>query len=302
MSFGIFFKRLALVSLAFGLVVDRLPADGTGRDFRIPSLYHVGFWVRDIGKSRSFYKTCLGFDEPYVLNHPDGVLKLVVIKVNDHQAIYLFPDASKISSTGDNFDHLGFETDAAAALRDYLAVRGVNVGRVQQGRIGDLILAVKDPDGHLIEFTQFEPQGQLRQHRGKNLAATRISTHLLAASVAVADPAASLHFYRDILGFKEIGRDGGEDGAPRSIRLRVPDGTDYLDLRPYKKKPHADPPRSAAQFFLEVPDAREAFATLAARAKSAGLPSPVTSDRNREVGCLDPDGTRVVLVEKLPFQ
>lgn len=295
------FKRLALALLAFGLPALRLSADGTSRNFHIPGFYHVGFWVRDIGKSRAFYKDYLGFDEPYVLNRANGALQMVVIKVNERQVILLFPDASKILPDGDNLDHLGLETDNIGALHDYLVARGVKAGKPARGHIGDMILSVNDPDGRKFEITQFEPEGQLLKHQGLNLPATRISTHLLTASIAVSNLEASLHFYRDILGFKEISR-GGDAGAPHSVRLQVPDGADYLDLRPYEKKPGADPARAVAQFCLEVPDAVKAAAILSGRAKATGFASPLISDDKTEASCIDPDGTRVVLIEKAPSQ
>jgi catechol 2,3-dioxygenase-like lactoylglutathione lyase family enzyme len=289
--------RLLPALLTLGLAAIRLPADGTSRNFHLPALYHVGFWVRDIEKSRAFYKTYMGFDEPYVLNRANGALQMVVIKVNERQVILLFPDAAKILPDGDNLDHLGLETDNITALHDYLAAQGVKVGNPGRGHIGDMILSVNDPDGHKFEITQFEPEGQLLKHQGKNLAVTRISTHLLAASIAVSNLDASLHFYRDILGFKEIWRDC-RTGAPHSVHLRVPDGADYLDLRPYEKKPGADPARAVAQFYLEVPDVAKAAETLAERAKLGGFAPPAVSDDKHEASCIDPDGTHVVLIEK----
>jgi catechol 2,3-dioxygenase-like lactoylglutathione lyase family enzyme len=291
-------KRLGCVWLAFCLAALRLPADGTSRNFHLPAFYHVGFWVRDIGESRAFYKNYLGFNEPYVLNHPDGTLQMVVIKVNERQVILLFPNAAKILPNGDNLDHLGLETDNIIAVHDCLAAHGVKTGPAVRGHIGDMILNVKDPDGHTLEITQFEPEGQLLKHQGKNLAATRISTHLLTASLAVSNLEASLHFYRDILGFKEIWRDRST-GAPHAVHLQVPDGTDYLDLRPYEKKPGADPARAVAQFYLEVSDATKAAETLARRAKLGGFIPPTLSADKHEASCIDPDGTRVVLSQKL---
>jgi catechol 2,3-dioxygenase-like lactoylglutathione lyase family enzyme len=311
-------RRLGFVSLAFGLAALRLSADGTGRNFRIPSFYHVGFWVRDIGKSRAFYKNYLGFDEPYDLHRANGDLQMVVIKVNERQVILLFPDAAKILPDGDNFDHLGLETDNIIAVHDYLVAHGVKVGDPARGHIGDMILSVNDPDGHKFEITQFEPEGQLLKHQGKNLPVTRISTHLLTASMAVSNLEASLHFYRDILGFKEIWRDS-RTGPPHSVHLQVPDGTDYIDLRPYEKKPGADPARAVAQFYLEVPDATKAAeiltqrvkaaqvsvasekATLASEALAKEAPPTMSADKP-EASCIDPDGTRVVLIEKTPPQ
>jgi catechol 2,3-dioxygenase-like lactoylglutathione lyase family enzyme len=160
-----------------------------------------------------------------------------------------------------------------------------------------MILTVKDPDGHTLELTQFDPEGQLLKHQGKNLPATRISTHLLTASMAVSNLEASLHFYRDLLGFKEIWRDS-RTSQPHSVHLQVPDGTDYLDLRPYEKKPGVAPTRAVAQFYLEVPDATKAAEILAARAQTGGFTLPAMSDDKHEARCIDPDGTRVVLIEK----
>src|SRR3954447_1328931 len=95
-------------------------ADETARKFHLSSLYHVGFWVRDLSKARVFYGDFLNYEEPYSLNRPDGSLQLVVMKVNERQVIYLFPDASKIRPNGDNLDHLGLETDNIEAVREHL--------------------------------------------------------------------------------------------------------------------------------------------------------------------------------------
>ena len=291
------YKCRGFALLAFGLAAFRLAGDDTSRNFHIPAFYHVGFWVRDIEKSRAFYKTYLGFDEPYDLHRANGDLQMVVIKVNERQVILLFPDAAKILPDGDNLDHLGLETDNITAVHTYLVAHGIKVGDPARGHIGDMIMSVNDPDGHKFEVTQFEPEGQLLKHQGKNLAATRISTHLLTASIAVSNLEASLHFYRDILGFKEIWRDS-RTGTPHSVHLQVPDGTDYLDLRPYEKKTDAEPARAVAQFYLEVPDAAKAAETLAGRAKPGGFIPPVISDDKHEARCIDPDGTSVVLMEK----
>lgn len=275
-------------------------AADTNREFHLPSLYHVGYWVRDIAKSRAFYKDYLGYDEPYVLNRTNGVLQMVVMKVNERQVILLFPDTTRIQPNGDNLDHLGLETDNIAAAREHLLAQGVNVGAVGHGRIGDLLLGVKDPDGHTFELTQFMPEGQLLKHQGTNLAPGRVSGHLRSATIAVTNLAASLHFYVDILGFKKIGGDAGQPGGV--VRLQVTDGTDYLDLMPNERKPGADAARSVPEFTLEVADAAKTAEMLTARAKVLGFdpPAPVSvaADGRRQTSCVDPDGTRVILKEE----
>src|SRR4051794_13295379 len=157
--------------LTFLLAASSLCAAESPRPFHLTSLYHVGFWVRDVAKQRAFYHDYLGFEEPYSLNFPDGRLQMVVMKVNERQVIYLFTDSTKILPNGDNLDHLGLETDNLAAVREHLLAAGIKVGDVHRGRIGDLLLGVKDPDGHTYEITQLEAQGQLLQHQGKALPA-----------------------------------------------------------------------------------------------------------------------------------
>jgi len=291
-------KRLFAALAITCLPVVGTAADGGGRSFRIPSLYLVGFWVRDVEKSRAFYKGYLGFDEPYDLV-PNGVLELASMKVNERQVIYVFPNPAKILPDGENLHHVGLEVDNIAALRDYLAAQGLAVNPLKQGKIGDLILNVKDPDGHLYEITKLEPKGQLMLHQGQGLPSTRISSHLKSAAVSVANLAAALHFYRDILGFKEVWRDNPK--TPSSVHLQVPDGTDYLDLHPYVKREGAGAARAVPEYSLAVPDAAKAADILAQRASAGGFAPPaplsVGVDGRRRTSCVDPDGTRVVLEE-----
>jgi lactoylglutathione lyase len=147
----------ALAVLGCGPV---LRAEDTVRNFRITSLYHVGYWVRDIGKVRDFYGKYLGFEEPYVLNYPDGKLQLVIMKVSERQVIYLFPDASKIRPNGENLDHLGLLVvpDAAKAFATLTA-------RSQSGefpapaplsttRDGKRQTSVVDPDGTRVILSE----------------------------------------------------------------------------------------------------------------------------------------------------
>ncbi len=287
-------KRSLLVGLLLGVgaVIVAAPAP---RAFRLPSLYHVGFWVRDVAKARAFYHDFLGYDEPYELRRPNGDLQMVVMKVNERQVIYLFTDATKILPNGDNLDHLGLETNAIEVARTHLLAHDVKVGAVNRGRIGDFLLGVKDPDGHAWELTQFAPEGQLLQHQGKGLAPGRIAAKLRSATLAVANLDAALHFYVDVLGFTRVGGEGvGPADAP--VRVQLPDGDDYLDLKP--AEPGA---RAVPEYCLEVDDIAKTFATLGARAKKLGLPAPApittAHDGLRQTSVVDPDGTRVVLKE-----
>jgi catechol 2,3-dioxygenase-like lactoylglutathione lyase family enzyme len=219
------------------------------------------------------------------------------MKVNERQVIYQFNNASKILPNGDCLDHLGLEVDDLKALRTHLLAHGVTVKDVTRGRIGDFILTVKDPDGRTYEMTQFAPEGQLLKHQGQNLPVSRISAHLLSATIRVADLAVSLRFYRDILGFTEVGK-AGADG---SVRIQVPDGTDYLILSPYDAHSGQPAPWAVPEYALAVPDVSKAAAILKERARTNGSQPPseptLSAFGKREVSIIDPDGVRVVLLQ-----
>lgn len=287
-------RRLLL--LAVLLLTPRIHAASEARDFHVPALYHVGFWVHDIAKARAFYRDYLGFEEPYSLNYPDGRLQMVVMKVNERQVIYLFTDASRILPNGDNLDHLGLEVDDLQAFRRHVLAQGVKVGEVNRGRIGDFLLGIRDPDGRTYEGTQFAPEGQLLKHQGQALAPGRISDHLRSATIMVADLPASLRFYTEVFCGKALGAPG-TDG---SVRVRVADGKDFLILKPMPKGDrtaiHAVP-----EYTLVVSDLKHTAEVLRERAKATGFAPPTDPTTSafgeREISCTDPDGVRVVFTQ-----
>jgi lactoylglutathione lyase len=257
--------------------------------------------VRDIAKSRAFYEDYLGFAEPYTLEYPAGGLQMAVVKVNDGQSIYLFPNPSKIQPNGDNLDHLGLVTDNAAGLHDQLAAKGVNVSGVKLARVGDTIFGIRDPDGRPFEVTQFEPDGQLVKHKGEGLPKARIGTRLRSATITVSNLDASLAFYRDQLGLEVAWRGSMLDGKGDQVELMAPDHTSGVVLRPLPRTGTATQ-RAVPEFSLEVLDVSAAAAILRDRALAGGFPppSPVTASLSggHQATCVDPDGTLVVLSDQ----
>jgi catechol 2,3-dioxygenase-like lactoylglutathione lyase family enzyme len=289
-------KRLSLL-IGLSFAVCSFAAAPAARDFRVPALYHVGYWVRDIAKARAFYHDYLGFEVPYSLNYPDGRLQMVVMKVNERQVIYLFTDATRILPNGDNLDHLGLEVDDLQAFRKHVLAHGVKVGEVNRGRIGDFLLGIHDPDGRTFEGTQFAPEGQLLKHQGQNLPATRISDHLRSATINVTDLAASLKFYCDVLGGETIGSPA-KDG---SVRVHVADGTDFLVLKPMPAGSDRAKIWAVPEYTLIVRDLDKTAEELRQRAKATGFAPPAgpttSAFGEREISCIDPDGVRVVFVQ-----
>jgi lactoylglutathione lyase len=274
----------------------------------ITGLSHVALWVANLDRSRAFYKGYLGFDEPYTLPAKDGSVLLTWIKINDRQTLELFPVSEATPRNGDSLYHVAFETDNAQGMLDYLASRDVRGpgGRplpatAPAGRIGNLNYFTEDPDGHIIEFVQYLPGGWTLAHKGRYLPETRISGRMSHAGIVVADLGASLRFYRDILGFTETWR-GSSDGRTLSwVNLRVPDGTDYLELMLVGAAPDTDRLHILHHVCLEVPSVAAAEATLRGRILPEGCKTPTPArtgiNRKRQVNVYDPDGTRVEIME-----
>jgi len=265
----------------------------------ILGIAHVALHVRDIEKSRAFYKDFLGFAEPFRLDNPDGSLSLTFIKINDRQYIELFPG---LEPGADRLHHLAIETDDAERMRKYLAARGVKVpDRVPKGRIGNLNFNVTDPDGHTIEIVEYAPDGWSLREKGKFVPESRISDHLLHAGILVGNLDAAMRFYGEILGFHEIWR-GSSNGKTLSwVNLQVPDGGDYIEFMLYRDLPPPDKRGVEHHICLRTPDVVGAQTKLEARPYRASyqrqLETRTGINRRRQLNLFDPDGTRSELME-----
>jgi lactoylglutathione lyase len=255
--------------------------------------------VHDIEKSRAFYKDFLGFDEPFSLKNDDGSLKLTWIKINDRQTIELFPEKE---SGSDRLYHIAVETPDAAAMRNYLASRGVTVPeKVPKGKIGNSNYFINDPDGRIVEIVQYEPNGWTMMNKGKFLPDTRISNHMRHVGVLVGDLDASKKFYEGILGFKEIWRGSKSSDQLNWVHEQPADGDDFIELMLYSDLPAPDQRGKYHHLCLEVPDMAQAKATLEQRAARVNYTQPLEVrtgiNRKRQLNVYDPDGTRVELME-----
>ncbi len=266
---------------------------------RITGLAHVALYVKDIEKSRAFYKDFLGYAEPFSLNKPDGSLALTFIKINDRQYVELFPETE---SGGDRLNHISIETDDAEAMRRYLSSRGIVVPeRVPKGRIGNSNFNVKDPDGHTVEIVQYEPDGWSAREYKKFLPAARISTRMLHLGILVGDVDRAMRFYRDVLGFREIWRGSRSGQTLDWINMQVPDGTDYIEFMLYSSMPTPDRRGVQHHICLETPDLAASVKDLESRPSrkqyERTIEPRVGTNRKRQANLFDPDGTRIELME-----
>ncbi len=276
----------------------------------ITGISHVGYFVSDLPKALDFWHGLLGYDEMYTLNKPGAErsstdqVRIAFIKINDHQHIELFTDPP--SSPPNEMSHLCFTVSNVEQMRAYLRSKGIAVpsGNGGKTRTGDYAFEIHDPDGTLIEFVQSLPTGWEAQAAGKFLPPTRISDAIYHVGFLVGNAEKSLHFYEDVLGFKETWRGGRDPKVLSWINLRVPDGTDYIELMLYAKLPKTYGTQNHTS--LEVSNMEKAIAELESRpayksylAYGKPLEMHVGVNGKRQVNLYDPDGTRVELME--PF-
>jgi len=272
---------------------------------KITGISHVGYFVSDLPKALTFWHGLLGFDESYDLKKPGtNQVRIAFIKINDRQHVELFTDPP--TAPPNMMSHICFSVDNVEQMRSYLRSKGYNVkpGNGSKTRTGDYAFEIKDPDGTLVEFVQSLPTGWEAKAAGKFMPATRISHHIYHVGFLVGNTAKSMAFYEGVLGFKETWRGGGNPKVLSWINLRVPDGTDYIELMLYSKLPKTY--GTSNHTSLEVPDIQKAMATLESRPAyktyltyQKPLEMHVGVNGKRQVNLYDPDGTRVEMME--PF-
>jgi catechol 2,3-dioxygenase-like lactoylglutathione lyase family enzyme len=271
---------------------------------RIVGVAHIALRTDNLEAARKFYTSVLGFQEPFTFDKPaseGGGLLLTYFKVNDHQYIEVFPELTDPKM--DRLSHISFETTDAEQLRAYLASRGVKVPeKLEPMGDGNRGFDVEDPDGHDVEFVEFRPGSLHSRSFGKFLPQTRISRRIIHLGVVVKDRAAADHFYKDILGFKEIWHGGMTDKDTDWVDMRVPDGTDWLE---YMLNVHDPDPQELGvmhHFALGVPNVKTGYETTLKRGYKASEKPEIGRDGKWQFNLYDPNFTRVELMEPKPVQ
>jgi lactoylglutathione lyase len=265
----------------------------------ITGISHVAYYVSDMPKALVFWHGLLGFDLSYDRKKPDSTDTTVAfLKVNDHQYVELLSDPPAGSK---NFlSHICFLTDSLEQMRLYLAAKGIDVpAHTSRTRTGDLVFSVHDPDGTQVEFSQPQPTSVEAQGAGKFLSPTRVSEHIYHVGFLVGNTQRALDFYSNILGFQETWRGASNPAELSWINLRVPDGTDYVELMLYRTLPATY--GSSNHVALEVPNLAAAVTALQARPAFKTYTRPLAPhtgvNGKRQLNLFDPDGTRVELME-----
>jgi lactoylglutathione lyase len=146
-----------------------------GSVFRNVAPLEYGLVVPDLERSLAFYRDLLGFEEVSRISTPESFAKesgistvayeVVRLRLPTGERIKLFspetvlspsqPSETPLSAPGYSFLTL-IVTDLAAAVAE-VAAAGYTIARTPQTlRPGVDVALVRDPDGHFVEFVQYD--------------------------------------------------------------------------------------------------------------------------------------------------
>jgi lactoylglutathione lyase len=270
---------------------------------RVLGVAHLAVYVKDLEKTRTFYKDFLGLGEPFTLPKKDGGgVRIAFMKVNDQQYFEIFNEADRGEG---QLNHISFYTDDADRMYSYLKSKGIEVmgdkGAVGKGQTGNKNFNVKDPDGHIVEIVEYQKDSWTAREAGKFMPPTRISDHIMHVGVLAGDLDKSTAFYGGILGFQEFWRGSSSPRMLSWVNLRPAEGTDYLELMLYSSLPEPGARGGKNHASMTIPDADKALAELKVRAAKVGYDKEIAIqtgvNRKRQINLSDPDGTRIELME-----
>ncbi|MFY9803521.1 MAG: VOC family protein [Candidatus Acidiferrales bacterium] len=244
-----------------------LPGVARAQSVDLAGIAHAAFRVQDVARSRAFYEQ-LGFQQSFDFSQ-DGRVTVSYVKVNDRQFIELYQRLDDSQPIG--FTHICFESNDIASLWKEYVRRGLDAGAPRKAKAGNLLNGIHDPEGRLIEFTQYMPGSLHFEDRGKHLGERRVSRHLWIVAMPAKDPKVERTFYLDKLGFAALA--SGRDGE----KLRLP-GESGEEVRFVSSGSVAAP-----QIIFEVGDLQRAAEELRAR----GLQ---VQEGKELISVVDPDG------------
>jgi lactoylglutathione lyase len=268
---------------------------------RIIGIANIAVKVDNLDEARKFYSGVVGMAEAFATKDPAVNGDLACFKVNDHQYVEVSPTLKDESE--DRLIRIGFETDDARKLRDYLAAKGVPVpASIGKDANGNRSFVVKDPDGHAVQFVQYMRGSVHSRDFGKHLSPRRISDHMLHVGVLVADPARSDAFYKNILGFRLQWKGGPTDDHFEWISLMVPNGYDWIEYMVHDTKPTPRTLGILHHYALSTMDIQQVYRTVVERGYKPPQEPSIARDGRWLLQLYDQDFTRTEIMIRKPVQ
>jgi catechol 2,3-dioxygenase-like lactoylglutathione lyase family enzyme len=263
------------------------PVDASGRP-PICNFAHFAFRVTDLQKARAFYGGYLGLAEPFPVSST-----VAVFKINDSQFIELYEETPPANDTNFQLKNIAFYTSDAEALRKYFASKNVAVpAAVSKNIFGNTSFFVVDPDGHPVEWVQYEPASMTGQTQGQAMPDTRIGGSVHHLGVSILNPTASDAFYEMALGFLPSSTADKQAAEDPNATVRIEYGVT-----------HSAPTKDFAvvrdHLCLRVADTMAAVRTLMARDSTIPVEHHVLGGFTVRANVYDPDGSRIEMADSI---
>jgi catechol 2,3-dioxygenase-like lactoylglutathione lyase family enzyme len=263
---------------------------------RITGIDHITIYVTDVKKSSHFYEHILGLP----LGCPDylGPETCFLLRPSNQRLLLKVATGDIRTAAHQNWlAEIGFATDNASHMRDYLLANGFKPDRLEKDPDATQHFRVLDPEENHIAFVQ-RPPADAEAPPSK-----QIGSHLIHAGFVVKDLAAENRFYVDLLGFRLYWQGGFKDDGTDWYELQLPDGPDWIEYMlniPANADHHALGVQN--HFSFGVKDVHAAAAELRARKLKTFDGPEVGRDGKDSLDAYDPDGTRVEIMEFTPKQ
>lgn len=288
-------RKIGWLAVAFTISVH-----GSERP-RIVGIANFAVKVDNLDDARRFYSGVLGMAEVFATKDPAVAGDLACFKVNDHQYVEVSPTLK-----GENEDRLiriGFETNDARKLRDYLASKGVQVpARIDKDANGNRSFVVKDPEGHPVQFVQYMPGSIHSRNFGKHLSHARISDHMLHVGMRMVDPAKADAFYKDILGFRLQWKGGPTDSKFEWISMMVPDGYDWIEYMVREATPTPQQLGVLNHYALSTMDVQQVYKKVKERGYDPPKEPAIGRDGRWLLQLYDKNFTRTEMMIRKPVE
>jgi lactoylglutathione lyase len=268
---------------------------------KIVGIANIAVKVDSLDEARKFYSGVVGMAEAFTTKDPGVAGDLACFKVNDRQFVEVSPTLK--DEAEDRLIRIGFETNDARGLRDYLAAKGVTVPeKVGSDANGNRSFIVHDPDGHTVQFVQYMSGSVHSRDTGKHLASTRISDHMLHVGVWVVDPAKVDAFYKDVLGFRLQWKGGRNDDRFEWISMMVPDGYDWIEYMVSPTRPSPKQLGVLHHYALESMDLQPVYKTVVERGYKPPQEPNIARDGRWLLQLYDKNFTRTEMMVRKPVQ
>ena len=262
---------------------------------QITGISHMTLYADDLQQSQHFYVSVMGWTQV-----PAGPAEAGVrFYANHTQYVELVSPLTK--GLDNRLVRIGFSTSDAEAMRTFLAAHGVRVpAHVSVDGEGNKSFALRDPEGHSIEFTQQGPHAP-----SETKSANPASLHINHAGFVVRDRPAMDHFYKELLGFHVYWQGGSGPGRTDWVMMQVPEGTDWLEYMLNLPNPPSRAQLGSANHFSP---GVVSMAEVQQKLKQNGwAPAPnekplLGVDAKWQLDLHDPDGTRVEFMEYAPVK